>query len=588
MTRRILASLGALLLALAAVLVPVAPTPTASAAPAPWHWTRVRDYVHVDPYGYYSIREFCPTGYTAITGGLQLPIHSRVRRGDEYRFDDAAGSSWFVSFENTSPYHGDAWVVAECVLTSDLPTMSHNYVQVPTSGQYGGASATVSCLNEGEVVLTGGASWSNVNTRTLSINGPGADGRSWHASGSNTTQNSLLAVEVYCVDPAAVPGYVSVDRLVTGEFSWEASVSCPPGTRILNGGSDNWVYASYPTLNKWTATGSTDYVAYDARFRAWCVDAGTPTAWIDDGYPAAGSITSETWVGFFLEGEDPAGLPVDFRCSLDGSAPSPCGYDTSYSSLASGPHEFVMFGQTSDGRTSALTTYNWTVDALAPNVTAPAVPKAALTNPVKLTWKATDAESGIVSHEASLWRARADGTVVDWTQPAGWDDLATPSVRLPALAAGETICVSVRAEDAAGNHPPWTAPRCTTRPFDDRSAAATTSGWTRATGTQYWLETATTTGAANQTLRRLNANVTQVGVLATVCASCGIVELRVGGTLVGRINLERDAVAHKKVLVLSPFALRSGNLTVTSVTTGKSIRIDGIIAIRTTTSTPPA
>lgn len=579
--------LGALLLAIAAILVPATPTPTANSAPAPWHWVRVRDYVHVDPHGYYSIREFCPNGYTAITGGLQLPIHSRVQRGDEYRFDDGSGSSWFVTFENTSPYHGDAWVVAECVLTSDLPAMSHNYVQVPTSGPYDVASATVSCLNEGEVVLTGGASWSNVNTRSLSTNGPGADGRSWHAGGINTTDNSLLAVEVYCVDPAAVPGYVSVDRLVSGEYSWEASVTCPPGTRILNGGSDAPVFASYPTLNKWTATNSTDYSAYDVRFRAWCVDAGEPTAGIEYGYPPAGSTTSETWAGFFLFGSDPAGLPVSLRCSLDGSAPSPCGEDTSYSSLASGPHEFVMFGQTPDGRTTALTTHSWTVDATAPSVTPPSVAKISLVNPVRVAWKATDTQTGIERYEAAIWRARADGTVTDWARPTGWDDLAAASVRLPALAAGETICVSVRARDGVGNDAPWTAPRCTSRPFDDRSVATTTGGWTRTTGTQYWQETATNTGAANQTLRRLNAHVTQVGVLATVCPTCGTVELGVAGTRVGRINLERSALAHQKVLVLPAFALRSGSLTVTSTTTGKSIRIDGVITIRTTATLPP-
>ncbi|WP_183093255.1 hypothetical protein [Nocardioides stalactiti] len=587
MRNKWITALGGLLLALTTLVMPTLPTPSAAAAPAPWHWVRVRDYVHVDPYGYYSIREFCPSGYTAITGGLELPIHSRVRRGDEYRFDDGAGSSWFVTFENTSQFHGDAWVVAECVLTSDLPPMSHNFVQVPATGQYNTAGATVSCLNEGEVVLTGGASWSNVNTRTLSVNGAGPDGRSWHAEGSNSVKNALLAVEVYCVDPAAVPGYVKVEYHQPEEFSWQASVTCPTGKRVLHGGSPDSVFASYPNLNRWTATGSTDYVAYDAVVRAWCVDAGVPTVTSFSATPGPeGTLTSDVFAGFTMDATDPAGFAYPgFRCSLDNSAPTTC-YEPWYEPLADGPHQFVVFPQTPDGRLGPTITYRWTIDSAAPTVTTPGLAKISLTTPT-IAWKAADVGSGVETHQAKLWRARADGSVVDWSFPAGWDDLPGPRVKLPALAAGETQCVSVRATDLAGGSSAWSPPRCTSRPFDDRAIATTTASWTRLTGTTFWLETATQTSATGQRLRRPATTFAQVGVLATVCPGCGVVELALDGVKLARIALDKPAVAHQRVLLLPAGAVRTGTLTVTSVTTGKVVRIDGLITVRATTTPPP-
>ena len=182
MKHKWITALGALLLAVTP-LVGV-PAPTAIAAPAPWTWVRVVEPVSIAPNSYYSIRAICPAGYTAITGGLQLPQSSAIIRGAEYRLYDASGSSWFVAFENFSSSSGSASVVAECARTSDLPPISHNFAEFDT-GDGGFAGGTVSCLNSGEVVLTGGADWSNVNTRTLYENGPGWNGESWRAEGRN-------------------------------------------------------------------------------------------------------------------------------------------------------------------------------------------------------------------------------------------------------------------------------------------------------------------------------------------------------------------------------------------------------------------
>src|SRR5439155_26576062 len=144
-----------------------------------------------------------------------------------------------------------------------------------------------------------------------------------------------------------------------------------------------------------------------------------------------------------------------------------------------------------------------------------------------------------------------------------WRDLATTSVSTPALAQSDSICVSVRAYDLAGNVSPWTAPKCTSRPLDDRALTAST-GWTRATGSSDWLNTVTKTTAVNQTLNRAGVHLSRVGVLATVCPTCGVVAVKVGTTTIGNISLNASAIQHKRVLLLPGFAPRTATVTLKS------------------------
>src|SRR5439155_10368906 len=153
MARKLVVLAGALALAVTGTTLQAAP---GTAQPAPWTWTRHVEPVSVAPHGFYSVRSFCPPGFTAVTGGLSLPQYARVHRNAEYRWDDGAGSSWFVAFENESDSSWSASVVVECVQSDQLPPISYHYVDL-TRGSDGYAEGSVSCLNPGEVVLTGGA-----------------------------------------------------------------------------------------------------------------------------------------------------------------------------------------------------------------------------------------------------------------------------------------------------------------------------------------------------------------------------------------------------------------------------------------------
>ena len=99
-----------------------------------------------------------------------------------------------------------------------------------------------------------------------------------------------LTVEVYCVDPATVPGYTRVEHAQGGDDYWKTTVTCPLGTRILNGGTEaGFTNGSSPSLNTWSATGDETATTY---IRAWCVNAGTPTVAFTGTLPTSTKQTS--------------------------------------------------------------------------------------------------------------------------------------------------------------------------------------------------------------------------------------------------------------------------------------------------------
>ncbi len=579
MSSKIIRGLGALSFAVAGATLPAV---TAAAGPAPWTWARVVVPVAIDPHGYYSVRAFCPGGFTAVTGGLSVPEYSEVYRNAEYRWDDGSGSSWFVALENPSNSSGSASVVAECVQSAQLPPISYNFVDI-TRGSDGNAEGSVSCPNAGEVVLTGGAGWNNVNSRRINHSGPTWSGDAWIARGWNSVSGAKLTVEVYCVSPNDVPGFDRIELDYGGNSYWKTSITCPQGKRILNGGTERHfgyanTFASYPSITTWTATG---YHATGSTYlRAWCVSAGTPTVEITGATPGPeGAVTAQTYASFSFTGTDPAGYPNGFKCSLDGSPPVTCFSGVFFGGRSSGPHEFVVWNSTPDGRSSGLTTYHWTIDAVPPNVTVKPLYPVTLATSAVVQWVGSDQHSSIDRYQAAYWLAHANGTSTSWTLPTAWSDLASTSVRTPALAQGDSICVSVRAYDLVENVSPWTAPTCSSRPLDDRALTAST-GWTRATGSSDWLNTVTKTTAMDRTLTRANVHLNRVGVVATVCPNCGVVVVKVGSTTIGQINLKANAIHHKRVRLLPGFAPRTSTVTVKSASSGKPVKIDGLVVIQ--------
>jgi hypothetical protein len=457
---------GVAIAALAASLLPA--TPAAQASAAPWTWKHVTNTVSVAATTSYTVTATCPAGFTAITGGLQVPFQSQLSPMGEYRSWD--GTGWTVLFRNTSTSTGTATAVAECILATEMPPYSYD-IQYFSRNANGFASGEVACPNAGEVPLTGGVDWSNGSTgKSMSASVPGWGETSWYGSGYNPVSGATLAVEVYCVSPNDVPGFEKIEMSRTGSGYFQESLTCPQGKRILNGGNLDYVNGSYPDINRWNSVFYHYNSTQTTHLRAMCVNAGSPTVTIAAASPSpAGTVTSQNYASFQLAGGDPAGYPNSFKCSLNGGATTSCGPYPYYSGLGTGQYQLVAWNTTPDGRTSGAATYSWTVDQDAPTVTTPRLPRVTLTAAATAKWQASDQGSSVKQYEAAYNLFRSDGTSTGWTKPSEWSVLTASQIKTPTLAPGETVCISVRAYDQAFNTSPWSAPGCTTRPLDDRA-----------------------------------------------------------------------------------------------------------------------
>jgi len=214
-------------------------------------------------------------------------------------------------------------------------------------------------------------------------------------------------------------------------------------------------------------------------------------------------------------------------------------------------------------------------------VTAPSF-VTTLSSTAKVAWTGSDTGgSGVANYQVRYTRAAFSGGFALWAYPSSWQALTTTSLTQTGLAQGYNYCWSVRAIDRAANTSAWSANKCTAVALDDRALSATTGGWTRATNSVWWNSTATTTKTLNVTLTRTSAQLDRVGIVATRCATCGIVGIYVNGVLIGKINLYAASTTYRQTLLLPKFSYRTGTVVVKVLTSGKTIHVDGITITRT-------
>lgn len=210
-------------------------------------------------------------------------------------------------------------------------------------------------------------------------------------------------------------------------------------------------------------------------------------------------------------------------------------------------------------------------------VTAPSSPyttKAALT----AQWTAKPhtgrtVTSYAVRTQTATW-SPASGT---WSYGSTSDDTTQPSLSLT-LAFGEEACVEVQATDSAGHTGPWTAPRCTTRFFDDRSLTAG-ARWHRATDRADYQKTITATtvhGASVALGLAATTDVQRVALLVTTCYDCGKVVVRSGSTVLGRVDLHSGTTAAQVVEVVTTPAPTQARVRVSVKSSNRPVLIDGI------------
>lgn len=216
-----------------------------------------------------------------------------------------------------------------------------------------------------------------------------------------------------------------------------------------------------------------------------------------------------------------------------------------------------------------------------PTMTAPGT-LTATSHPVVLKathivrWGALDVTGYDLRQRVARWNRNFGA----FSSPAAWQGLGT-TARTVGVAKGNTYCYSVRSRLDSGRTSTWSIERCTIAPLDQTSMTRS-AGWTKNTSKAYYGGSAFSTKQKGRTLTRTGARLVRVGLVATTCRGCGVVDVFVGSVKVGRISLARNApTKNKQVLRLKRFSVRTGAVRVKVVSSGKLVRIDGLVVGRT-------
>lgn len=259
-------------------------------------------------------------------------------------------------------------------------------------------------------------------------------------------------------------------------------------------------------------------------------------------------------------------------CSLDNATPVACTSPWRRSGLKSGSHTLVV-RSTAPGHPVTYATHTWQVDATPPAVGFRLPAPVTLGSVVPVAFAATDA----VSYDVRYRSAPPGRTYGAYVYPAAWQ---RTTVRSMSVAAGQgtEVCWSVRARDRWGNTSTWTADRCSTVAFDDRALGAS-AGWRRAPSPAAYLGTVTSTGSRAASLTRAGFTASRVYVVGTRCATCGAVDVWLGGVLLGRVSFAGASASQVVYGLPRRASPLSGTLRLTTVSSAP-VHVDGVATLR--------
>ena len=310
-------------------------------------------------------------------------------------------------------------------------------------------------------------------------------------------------------------------------------------------------------------------------------DDGAPDTRIVTADPAANAKTQKKTASFTFEAV-PATETATYECRLTvtrkGTSPSasgwdPCGVERagghSYSDLTAGTYTFEVRATDGEGE-SALTdatpaSTSWTVYVVptSPDTSIVSGPRSnawVLTNKVAYGFDSTV--------PGSKFDCTYDGALQDTLCDDGsW------SMR------GLTVGTHLFTVEAIANNTRDFSParRTFNVPFDDRALAG--AGWTRTKAKKHFKNTVTTTttlGAALTTRQTLKFR--RVALVADKGRGYGTVKVFWGNKMLREVSLHANRLQTRKVIPIKRFAgkLRSGRLRIVVVSSGRTVRIDGI------------
>jgi hypothetical protein len=227
-----------------------------------------------------------------------------------------------------------------------------------------------------------------------------------------------------------------------------------------------------------------------------------------------------------------------------------------------------------------------TITATFDDTTAPSLSLTAPTSffvgsrTVNVTWTTEDTGGSGVNHAEVQWERRTvgGGTFTAWKAEAGWAALLGNSVTLGNLASAYEYCFRARAVDGAGNVGAYASPKCTRVPVDDSGLSAS-SGWTHPQNqVGYFDGTYRGTSTQGLTLKTVSSVIVKrIGVLVTMCSTCGAIDILVGNNKVASLSLRSaNTVAHKWLLLPQFASSKTGVITIKVTSSGKSVKIDAL------------
>jgi hypothetical protein len=226
------------------------------------------------------------------------------------------------------------------------------------------------------------------------------------------------------------------------------------------------------------------------------------------------------------------------------------------------------------GRTPPIDPYDITAPSV-PVFTRP--PRYVTTTSVPVAWSSTDDRSGVGFYTVRMRSAPAAGAF------GRYADLfaSTPNTSATVAAApGHSYCFVAMATDRWSNQSAWSDGRCVTVPVDDRGLAAS-PGWTRVRAPGFYLGSARSTTTRGATLIRDGLRAHRIRVVAETCPSCGRIQVRWNGAIIGTFELVTRTTLHRRLLgeVLLP-SVEVGTLELRVMSARRPVVIDGVAVTR--------
>lgn len=242
-----------------------------------------------------------------------------------------------------------------------------------------------------------------------------------------------------------------------------------------------------------------------------------------------------------------------------------------WNQLSDGAFVSDLFTTTTGGLT--FTSGIPTCDATPPTATMGTLKPAVKSAHYRIRWSSTEDSSGVTSYDVR-YRSAA------WNRDLGaFHRLLTGTTStstVVALTRGTRYCYNVRAMDGSGNVSAWSGDACVARALDDRSLVAS-KAWRRITGDHFYVNTATSTRAADVGMKLPDSHVSLLGVVATTGPKAGSVNIYVNRRLMGTLSLRSSAPAQRQILMLPAFPARVGTIRVRTTMEDARVRIDGLI-----------